>query len=305
MSTSMPPKWKLVENVVTAIERSLNTVAGTNVIPNASVPERISGLPRQVDVYVEIPTGPRILRIGVEVRDKTSPLDLPEVEQLVAKIQKLDLDYGCIVSRAGYTASAKEEAERNGIELRTVTDIDNPNWWLASAMMLELRQVELVRWQVNFRTEELPRVTELLAGVEGTEVEMTLANGESGTLHAFIVAQGLRAVDRPELAALKDQDTFTVQIDFSQLQGASLTSPRGPVPLPQNVYALYRLHHRIESVKLVAYEGPEGVNAFTGVSSSWGKQVTLVTKLQEDGARSLSFTADDPRPPTRKIGPRK
>ncbi len=58
MSTSTPPKWKLVENVVTAIERSLNAVADTKVIPNASVPELIGEVSRQVDVYIESPTGP-------------------------------------------------------------------------------------------------------------------------------------------------------------------------------------------------------------------------------------------------------
>jgi hypothetical protein len=92
MSPTRPPKWRLLENVVTAIERSLNTVVGTKVIPNASVPERISGVLRQVDVYVEIPTGPRHLRIGVEVRDESAPLDIVDVEQLVGKLNKLDVD---------------------------------------------------------------------------------------------------------------------------------------------------------------------------------------------------------------------
>ncbi|MGH8065148.1 MAG: restriction endonuclease [Candidatus Entotheonellia bacterium] len=304
MSTSDTPKWKVTENVVAAIERSLNAVQGARVIPNASIRERVSGVPRQVDVYVEIPTGPRVLRVGVEVRDKSAPLDLPEVEQLIAKLKKLDIDYGCVVSRAGFTVTAKEEADRNGIELRTIAEVENPDWWLASAMLRHLRQVELLHFQVNFRPEELAHVTPLLAGATGTDLELTLTSGEPGTLNAFVAAQGIRAVDRPELAHLTDQDTFTVMIDFSDLSGASLKCPRGPVPLPQNVYALYRLHLRVESVKLAAYQGPQGVNAFTGVSSGWKKQITLVTKLHPDGTRSISFTTDDPTPPKTAIGRR-
>jgi len=42
------------------------------------VVERISGVPRQVDVYLETPTVPRVVRVGVEVRDKSSLLNLPE-----------------------------------------------------------------------------------------------------------------------------------------------------------------------------------------------------------------------------------
>jgi len=63
-------KWQSLEGVVTAIERSLNTISGTSVVPNAAVPVRGSTKTRQVDVLVEIPTGPRTMRMGVEVRDK-------------------------------------------------------------------------------------------------------------------------------------------------------------------------------------------------------------------------------------------
>ncbi len=128
------PKWKIMENVVAAIERSLNIVPGTKVIPNASVPERISGVPRQLDVYLEIPTGPRTLRVGVEVKDEAAPANLPEIEQLITKLKKLDLDFGCIVSRAGFTEMASDEAKRQGIELRTLAQIERPNWWFPSAM---------------------------------------------------------------------------------------------------------------------------------------------------------------------------
>jgi restriction endonuclease len=296
MNSSDTPKWKTVENVIAAIEGSVNTVPGAKVIPNASIRERISGVARQVDVYVEIPTGPRILRVGVEVRDESVPVDLPEVEQLITKLKKLDLDYGCVVSRAGFTATAAAEADRNGIETRTIAQIENPDWWLASSILLNHRQVELIHFQLNFRTEELPDVTPLLAGATATDLQIVLATGEVVVLHNFVAGHGTQAVNRPELSTLKDQDTFVLTIDFRELTGASLKSQRGAVPLPQDVYALFRFSERVESVKLAAYEGPDGINAFTGISSSLKKQLTLVTKLNTDGTRSISFTANDPKP---------
>lgn len=291
------PKWKIVENVVAAVERSLITVSGSTVIANAAIPELVSGVSRQVDVCVVIPVGLRVLRIGIEVRDKSEVLDLPEIEQLIAKLQKLDIDARCIVSVSGFTATARDEAVRNGVELRQITQIDNPEWWLASEMPMDLRQVELLQWQVNFRPEEIESVRPLTAGVDGTELLLTLANGESGSLFQFVSAQGPRAIDDSKLAHLSDQDTFTATIDFSDMGGAKLTCPRGSLPLPQSVYALYRLHKRTESVKLAAFAAGEGINAFSGLSAGWGKQVTLVTKLQPDGGRSLSFAADDPGAP--------
>jgi len=299
-----PPKWKIVENTVAAIERSLNLVSGTKVIPNASVPERVSDVLRQVDVYLEIPTGPRMLRIGVEVRDKAVPLDLPEVEQLIAKLKKLDLDFGCIVSRAGFTNTASEEANRNGIELRTIAEVEEPDWWRASEMKLDLRQIELVHLQVNFQPEELPLVKDMSGGTKVSELLMTLDNGESGALIAFALAEGVEALNRSELAHLKDQDIFTATIDLRSYHGGSLKCPRGPLPLPQSLYVSYRLHHRTESVKLAAYEGSEGVNAFTGISTAWGKQITVVARLESNGSRTLTFTTDDPHPSKTSVSQR-
>jgi len=299
-----PPKWKMVENVVAAIERSLNQVPGTKVIPNASVPERVSCVQRQVDVYLEIPTGPRTLRIGVEVRDAAATADLPEIEQLIAKLKKLDLDYGCIVSRAGFTRTAIDEAKRNGIELRTVAQIESPNWWIPTAMALCLRQVELLHLQVNFSHEQYKSVQGLLASTDAADLVLTLPNGQSGTLPDYIKGQGIEAINRPELSHLKDQDTFAVNLVFKEFEGATLICPKGGLPMPQSVHALYRYHERIESVQLTAYEGPEGINAFTGISNAWGKQLTMVAKLERDGSRTLSFTMDDPRPSKTAILPR-
>lgn len=297
MDTPDTPKWKVTENVVAAIERSLNIVQGARVIHNASVPERISGAARQVDVYVVIPTGPRELRVGVEVRDKSCPVDLPEVEQLIAKLKKLDIDYGCIVSAAGFTASAKGEAERNGIEIRTVAEVGNPDWWHPSTMPIHHQQVELLHLQVNFQPEELARITPLLADVAVADLEITFANGETRKLHDVVAAEGVRVVDQPERTHLKNEDIFTVKIDFTQLHGASLKYSRGPLPMPSEVWARYRLHVQVESVKLAAYQGPKGINIFTGVSASLRKQITWIIKPQPDGSRSISIATDDPSPP--------
>jgi hypothetical protein len=294
------PKWKVVENVVTAIERSVNTVEGAKVIPNASIRERVSGIARQVDAYVEIPTGPRVLRVGVEVRDESVAVDLPEIEQLIAKLKKLDIDYGCVVSRAGFTTSAQAEADRHGVETRTVTQVENPDWWLPTSITVHHTQVELVHFQINFRPEELLHVSSLLAGASPAELELTLESGEVVRFHDFVAAQGVREVNRPELSGLKDEDQFQLTIDFRQLAG-TVKSQRGDLPMPQDVYALYRFRKRTESVKLSAYEGSDGINAFTGISSSLKKQLTFVTTPNADGTHRISVAWDDPKPAKTEI----
>jgi hypothetical protein len=214
------------------------------------------------------------------------------------------LDYGCIVSVAGFTTTASEEARRHGIELRTLAQVENLNWWLPSAMTLCLRQVELLHLQVNFSPEEFESVKTVLASVEVSDLVLTLPNGKSSTLPDYIKGQGVEVINRPELAHLKDQDTFAVNLLFNELHGATLTWANGTLPLLQSVHALYRYHYRIELVGLTVYEGPEGINAFTGISNGWGKQVTVVAKLEADGSRTLSFTMNDPKPSRTVIPPR-
>lgn len=84
MNSERLPHWKLVENVVAAIEAALSTVDGTVVTPNVMIPERVSGLARQVDVRLEIPAaGIRSLRDGGRGRHERTQLE-PFVDRLPA-----------------------------------------------------------------------------------------------------------------------------------------------------------------------------------------------------------------------------
>jgi hypothetical protein len=139
-------------------------------------------------------------------------------------------------------------------------------------------------------------VQPLVASVKASDLVLNLPNGASNTLPDFIRGQGIQAINRPELSHLKDNDTFTVNFLFTDLNGAAFVYPSGSMPLPQSVDALFKFHAQTESVELTAYEGSGGINAFTGISNAWGKQLTMVAKLQADGSRTLSFTMDDPKP---------
>ncbi len=64
-------------------------------------------------------------------------------------------------------------------------------------------------------------------------------------------------------------------------------------------------HFLAKDVNLTAYQRSlqsDQAQAFTGISSTWGKQVTFVSQLNQDGTRKISVTADDPTPPASKIG---
>jgi hypothetical protein len=54
-------------------------------------------------------------------------------------------------------------------------------------------------------------------------------------------------------------------------------------------------------VRIAAYQMGNAINAFSGVSSIDGKQLTLVTKLQADGSRDLTISFADATPKRTRI----
>jgi hypothetical protein len=291
-----PAKWKVVENVVAAIERSLNSVQGTRVIPNASVPEMGSGKLRQVDALVEIPTGPRTLRVAVEVQDRGRAMDLPALEQLAAKIGKLDVDSGCIVARSGFTADATAEAKRLGIELKEITEVGELDWCPMSAFSLQLRRIEVIHVQMVFQEPNVSVATELTAGLESGAISMTSPHGKARTLHEYAKSEAIRSMEDPRLQNLADQEQFMVVVDLREATGFSMSCQNGDLPLPAGLVVTCILHTNVDSVAFGPYEAGGGVDVLTCVSAELDKQLTMVAKLQPDGSRRLSISIDKPKP---------
>lgn len=106
-------RWRVVENVVAAIQRALVAGEGWQVTQNAYVKKRGSRRRRQVDVLIEDTRGGS--RIGIDIKAGRRPLDIEVVEQLCYKLRKLELDRSVIISTSGFTKTAEEEANEEGV----------------------------------------------------------------------------------------------------------------------------------------------------------------------------------------------
>jgi len=140
-----------VEGVVTALERSLADVPGSKVTPNAQVPERVGGETRQLDAYVEIPTGTRAFRVGVEVRDFRC--DVTHIEQLAAKLKSLMIDRGCVVATGGFSPRACEKGKQEGIELVTLDQLKSVPWFLTPGLTLHRFGGNVVQVRLDYPAE--------------------------------------------------------------------------------------------------------------------------------------------------------
>jgi hypothetical protein len=276
------------------MERSVVGIPGAVVTANVSIREVITGTPRQVDVLVEVPTGNRVLRVGVEVRDRNSPMDLPGVEQLVEKLGKLELDRGCIVSRSGFTADAAEAARMKGIETRTIAEIERPDWWQVPNFSWHTRRLELLSARLDFADSgDVDRARGVLGGIDATPIVVADEQGVPVPLLGV-----LRSAMQAELSSgfdLADGQAFTFDLDLRPLADRRWASPNGDLPAPTRAICEVRVHVDVEAVELTTFGGPDGVIAFAGVSAALDRQVTIVAVEGPDGGHRLSVTMDSPK----------
>jgi hypothetical protein len=285
------PRWKLLERVAAAIERSVATVDGTVVTPNAKVPERVTGKLRQVDVLVEIPASGRRLRIAMEVRDFATPLSVPQVEGLIAKLAKLDVDKGAIVASSGFAESALAAVVAAGVDALTIQSVELPFWWEARNLRIAQDGIETlgIEWIYGegadqFHVEHPTFESDWRSVVvEWPSLSRTLPEQ---------IDHDVANILRPVLAEAEEFDKDVIVPIEYQGTGCTFVLNGGSVPLPDLVRVMIHVRRVWEEVPLSAFQREDHL-AVTGASETLGRQFTFIVKEVEGGTR-LSVSLDDP-----------
>jgi len=278
----------MVEIVAAAVERSLGAVPGTRVTSNVKVRERGTKRLRQLDVLVEVPTKRRMLRVGIEVRDRKTPVDIKVVEGLIAKLLKLEIDKGCIVSRAGFSESAAEAAAAAGIEARTMAEIAHPDWWRIVNFEVHRIRLELVSTSLDFNPADVAAARELVQDQRMTAIISDSPLGGVETVTDMVLRHA-SAIELPSDVVMMNE-ALDITLDMSE--APRWTTPLGPLPPLRRVRATFRPHRTVEEVPLIAFRDSDAVVAFAGLSEDLGGQITVVVTDQLDGSKSVSFNLD-------------
>ena len=285
-------RWKLLERVVAAIEHSVATVEGTAVTANAKVPERLTGKPRQVDVLVQFPASGREFRIAVEVRDYSSPLSLPQIEGLISKLGKLDVDKSAIVAQSGFSEDARAAVVAAGIEALDIKAVELPFWWEATNLVVaqDLFDTLSIDWVYGAEANEFldahsgfadewQKMVVVWPNVSRPIVEQ-LDQDVANSLRSFLATDP--SLDGDLIVPLVYTGTgCTFQIDGQ------------PIPLPDLIRVRVQVRRRLEDVPLAAYQRGRHL-AVTGVSDVLGRQFTFVVTEVKGGGRRLSLAIHDP-----------
>lgn len=105
-----------------------------NVRRNVMVPDKITGQPRQIDVLVEIEVKGHSLRMVVDAKFHATPIDVREVESVLALAEAVGAHKSIVVAANGWTVPAKRKADHVGcgLELLSVEealDLIVPDKW--------------------------------------------------------------------------------------------------------------------------------------------------------------------------------
>lgn len=125
-STVTHPEWEQLEILVAAIQKEI--APGANVRHNVRLPGLQSEAERQVDVLIEQNVGQYQIRIVIDCKDYSAPVDVKGVEEFYGLVQDVGAHKGALVCPAGFTRSAKKRAKKLQVDLYSPVDTEPHKW---------------------------------------------------------------------------------------------------------------------------------------------------------------------------------
>jgi len=259
------------------------------VTQKAMVPERESGMLREVDVlFVEDGH-----RLGIDVKAEKHPLTIEMVEQLCAKGAKLLLDEYALVSTSGYTKSAAREAASHHVHLQTLEEFTTSKWYVGPPLMTVVRNEHaFIAGRIEY---PVGQDVGLPSDLKLAEIIVEYSDGTLSPMNKVLAVETGRAFphDKPMPAEGGIQEILLMVTDTWRC----LRTPSGVLPLPQQIRFAVRWHQVIEQVPQSRFRTMDGVESFSIITTVEGEegQVSLVMSPQGE-SMALSAVAVPARP---------
>lgn len=124
--TDKTPDWKELEYLVVMIQKQLSPNA--NVQHNVMLDGVDSETKRQIDVLVEQNIGQYTMRIVIDCKDYSKPVDVKGVEEFHGLVHDVRAHKGGLVCPAGFTKSALKRAKKLQIDLYRPVSTGKHKW---------------------------------------------------------------------------------------------------------------------------------------------------------------------------------
>lgn len=285
-SKKTTPHWRVVENVVAAVERVVGSTGKWEVTQNVMVAQRNRTRRRQVDVLAVCPSGSRSFRVGIDVKAEKKPLDVEMMEQLRAKATDLLVDRYVVISTSGFTDAAREEAERYGIQAVTLKSEAFAKVFAITEMNFSNLKLEAFGVALRDDVERPPdgKVRNPWIELEDRSAMIDVVAGPH--VQNYVNAN----------PALADGASRTLRIADSAGHWKRMHLEGKSYPPPQAIDVKWSVEHTVYTGHTFALE--DGSEAFTVVLPMGGveRQLTLVAVPSTKG-HSLTLTLADAAPP--------
>lgn len=119
-------EWRTLEELVLKIQMGLAPAA--TVEHDKKIIGRITGVERQIDVWVTQNIGQYSMSIAIDCKATKRPADTKCVEEFHGLVKDVGASKGVLVCPAGFTATAKKTAKHYMIELYRPLDTGDHQW---------------------------------------------------------------------------------------------------------------------------------------------------------------------------------
>ena len=140
----MPP-WREYEEGICEMLRA-KVEPDSRVEFDVKLAGRLSGIERQVDVYVEGRFAGDVLpapaTLSVDCKCWSSPVDVSDVERFIGLVEDVGTDFGLMITTVGFSSAARNRAARaRGVQIDVIR-FDELERWRPDVQMCQVCQVD-------------------------------------------------------------------------------------------------------------------------------------------------------------------
>lgn len=300
----MRAKWQVVENVVAAIESAAHSrLPDLEVTPKAKLATRgHPGALREVDVLVSFSAGGRQIRIGIDVKAHSRPLDIEMVGSLYEKASSLSIDRFVVVSTSGFTTTAFDVYTNKGLDLLRLEEVESLSWAGFNEFIAYRREFVFRACKLNYHDGNLPQLEELHTSTMMVEGFLDGTSSDLGNYLARLIGEAHPPVFTNDGPIVGDGPEMRVEVECTPevRQQLKLMTPHGALPLPISFTVLgrFRTHRETSPVlKFRDQRGSEVVAALMPDPQGHAEmQLSLVSNPTADDGVRLSLQPLTPRP---------
>ncbi len=140
--------WREFEKLVATLQQKFAPDA--KVSTNVKLLGKRTNIERQIDILVEQTVGQYSIRIVIDCKDYTDPVDVKDVEAFMGMVEDVGANKGALVSASGFTSTAKKRARDAGIDLYRLLDTESVKWSFYVSIPSVMRDVFIESFNFKF-----------------------------------------------------------------------------------------------------------------------------------------------------------